>query len=363
MAKQIKQMCVDNDPIFTLPPYKVEAVYSTYAETMDWGLELLNIPVLWRQSKGEGAKVAVLDTGIATNHPDLKDAIKGAKDFTRSRSGVEDVQGHGTHVAGTIAARENSSGVIGVAPQAELYIGKVLGDNGSGAAPWIAEGIRWAIKKGVHIISMSLGAPIPQATIEAAIKEALDAGVFVIAAAGNEGPTIDTVGWPARYENVVSVGSIDRQRRVSRFSSRGEQVDIVAPGDQILSCYPPRGLAKLSGTSMATPFVSGVVALKVSRQMKFPGGDPIDSPQELLKVLRESATDMHVPGFDPHYGYGIIDPNALLKYGAKAPEDVSSHVALLLEQADLSETGRTKLEEFLQKVAGADEIEIRLKTK
>jgi subtilisin family serine protease len=365
MAKKKPIVMADpaKDPIFMLPPYKVEQVFATYTETMDWGLELMDIPNLWRQSKGEGAKVAVLDTGIADNHPDLRDAIKESKDFTRSRSGTYDKQGHGTHVAGTIAARENSSGVIGVAPKCQLLIGKVLGDNGSGSAPGIAEGIRWAVEKGAHIISMSLGAPVEMPLIHEAITEAVAAGVFVIAAAGNEGPSIDTVGWPARWENVIAVGSIDRRKRVSQFSSRGRQVDIVAPGDQILSCYPPTGLAKLSGTSMATPFVSGVVALKVSRNLKFPEGDPIDTQEELMQVLRESATDMHIPGRDNHYGYGIIDPARLLKYGTEPPEDGSSHAALLLEQADLSDTGRVKLATFLEGIAGADEIEIRLKTK
>lgn len=359
-AQQVADL--ENDPIFSIPPYKVEQVFATYSETMDWGLELMGVPGIWKLSKGEGAKVAILDTGIALEHPDLRDSIADAKDFTNSRSGPNDVQGHGTHVAGTVAARENSSGVIGVAPKALLWVAKVLGDNGSGNAVSIAQGIEWAINNKVHIISMSLGSSIPIPLIENAIKKAVKAGIFVICAAGNEGPTLGTVGYPARYKEAISVGSIDRRRRVSRFSSRGPQVDIVAPGDQILSCYPPKGLAKLSGTSMATPFVSGIVALKVARQMKFPGGDPINSQQELMKVLRESATDMHTPGHDSHYGYGILNPNDLMKYGAipvKPPEDGSSHSALSLDPSDFSDSGRKKVQDFIDNFGKSDEIEIR----
>jgi subtilisin family serine protease len=363
MAKEAK--IGDHDPVFSLPPYKVEQVFMTHSESMDWGLSLMGIPNLWVLGKGEGAKVGVLDTGCAMNHPDLKDAIVAAKDFTRSRSGPEDVQGHGTHVAGTIGARENSSGVVGVAPKCSLYIGKVLGDDGSGSPAGIAAGIDWAIARGVDIISMSLGAPMPVSQIHAAVKRAVKAGIFVIAAAGNEGPSPNTIGYPAKYSECICVGSIDRRKQVSRFSSRGQQVDIVAPGDQILSCYPPRGVAKLSGTSMATPFVSGVVALKVARQRKFPGGDPIDDQKELMKVLRESATDMHIPGKDNHYGYGIIDPKKLLAYGkAEAPgNDGSSHSALMLEASDLTKSGQEKVTKFVKDVGESDEINIRIKTK
>ncbi len=358
MAKKPKVKRVDptKDPIFVLPPYKVEQVFTTYAETMDWGLELLNIPSLWRQSKGEGVRVAVLDTGAALTHPDLKNAILSAKDFTGSRAGPSDIIGHGSHVAGIIAARENSSGVIGIAPLCQLLIGKVLGDSGAGSAPWIAKGIYWAIEKKAHIISMSLGSPVEIPLIHEAIKEAIKAGIFIVAAAGNEGPTIDTIGYPAKWPEVISVGSIDRRRQISSFSSRGDRVDICAPGDQILSCYPPTGLAKLSGTSMAAPFVSGVVALKISRQMKFPNGEPINTQQELLKVLRESATDAGAKGRDPNYGYGIIDPAKLLAY--HSPSIALSIPGLTLDKSDLSNSGKAKLAEF---IANTDDEEISLR--
>lgn len=322
-------------PIFTLPPYKVEQVFTTYAETVDWGLKLLNVPGLWRLSKGAGAKVAVLDTGCALQHPDLKDAILKAKDFTRSRSGPSDVQGHATHCCGVIAARENSSGVVGVAPEAGLLVGKVLGDSGSGSLKAVVAGIDWAVAQGAHVVSMSLGASVGSAELQAAVDRAEAAGVFMICAAGNEGPGPDTVGYPATYPNTVAVAAVDRLRRVAKFSSRGNRVDIAAPGVDILSCYPPRGLAKLSGTSMATPFVAGVVALMVAKHMAFGTDTDLKTHADLIRHLKETAEDLGPVGHDPASGWGLLDPAKLLAEANGA--------GLVLDGADYSAAGKAKL--------------------
>jgi len=322
-----------SDTVFRIPPYKVEAVFTTKAETVDWGIDLLGIKPFWRHTKGEGVKVAVLDTGIAMRHPDLKDAIADAKDFTRSRSGVADVQGHGTGVAGIVAARENSSGVIGVAPKAKLLVAKVLDDDGAGRGEYIMKGVEWAVKSGADIISMSLG------SIDnvAGLKKVIDAAskkAFVICAAGNEGPDLGTVNYPAKYESTVSVGAIDRRRKVAKFSSRGGRVDIVAPGDRILCTYPPRGLARMSGSSMATPLVSGVVALMLSSG----NASKIKTSKQLIKQLRSTAVDMGRPGKDPHYGWGIINPTKLLSSGIHMKSS-----DIVLTEDDLSESGLEKL--------------------
>lgn len=226
--------------------------------------------------------------------------------------GPSDIDGHGTHVGGIIAARQNGGGVVGVAPEAKLLVGKVLGDNGYGTAQQLVNGIRWAIDKKADIISMSLGSPIPSYEMHEAIKAAVEAGIFVICAAGNSGPNLDTVDYPAIYPETVAVGAIDRTRRIAQFSSRGKAVDIVAPGDNILSTYPPRGFAALSGTSMATPFVSGVVALMLSKHRTFGGQTAVKTQAELIEHLRKTAIDMGMPGFDPYYGFGLINPEALL---------------------------------------------------
>lgn len=296
---------------FYIPPHRVQHVAAMpYAETIDWGIKIVGVPQFWSHYKGEGIKVAVLDTGMAMAHTDLRDAIDDAEDMTNSRSGPADVQGHGTHCAGTIAARQNSSGVIGAAPNCRLYVGKVLGDNGSGSDQSVSNGVKWAISKEVDVISMSLGSSHPSRMIHNAIKDAVKAGIFVIAAAGNDGPRLDTVGFPGGFPETISVGAVDRNLNVTRFSSRGKTVDIVAPGDQILSCYPPNTFAKLSGTSMATPLVAGVVAMHLSMRKKEGLSRP--TVAEMREILLSTAVDIDRAGFDPNAGHGLIDPKVLL---------------------------------------------------
>jgi len=287
------------------------------AETIDWGLKLLGIPPLWKETQGEGIKVGVLDTGIALEHPDLQPAILKAQDFTRSPSTAYDAQGHGTHVSGIIAARRNAKGIVGVAPQSKIIAAKVLNDEGAGTSQDIVAGIHWAIESGADILSMSLGSPEPDEGIHQALLLAISKGVFVITAAGNEGPDLDTVGYPAGFPEMVAVGSIDRRKHLSQFSSRGRQVDVVAPGDQITSCYPPRSYATLSGTSMATPFISGVVALALAKHRKMGGKTPLRTQQDLIEHLCRTSADAGLAGFDPLYGCGIVNPAKLIQ-GAKS---------------------------------------------
>jgi len=345
-------------PIFVLPPFRVEAVMSASSEVIDWGAKILNIPNLWRQTKGEGIKVAVLDTGIATDHPDLRDSIADAKDFTGSRVGYSDVNGHGTHVSGTIAARENSSGIIGIAPKSKLLVAKVLGDDGYGSMEAILEGMYWAIDNGANVLSMSLGSQSTIPEFEKAIKYAMSKKVFMIVAAGNEGPNLNTVGWPGRYPDVVAVGAVDSRLNITNFSSRGPEVDIVAPGDQILSTYPPRGLAKLSGTSMATPLVSGVVALMLAKHRQFGGDSPIVTQKDLLEHLRKTATDLGPSGHDSAYGFGLINPEKLLGPGDSDKVNPSSELSL--QRSDLKQSGVDKLDKFMNEFGTSSTVGIRI---
>lgn len=341
----LDQTFTDKDPVFRVPVTKPSVLMISFAETMDWGLKKFKIPQLWESSKGEGIKVGIADTGIATQHGDLKSQIKKAKDFTRSRTGVEDVAGHGTHVAGTIAATEDGNGIIGVAPKASLYIAKVLGDDGSGSAESVAAGVNWLVQQKVDIISMSLGSPYNSPIIERAVLAAMQANVIVVAAAGNEGPRLDTVGYPGALPGVITVGAVNINLDISRFSSRGQTVDICAPGEEILSTYPPNSYAKLSGTSMATPFVSGVVALMLSKHRKFNSKTPLTTQEEVLEHLRKTAIDVGPQGFDPSYGYGLIDPTQLLAV-AEEHGSVGGTDALSLTTDDLTESGKEKLAKF-----------------
>ncbi|NBR97271.1 MAG: subtilisin Carlsberg, partial [Verrucomicrobia bacterium] len=223
----------------------------------------------------------------------------------------------GTHVSGIIAARRNAKGIVGVAPEAKIIVAKVLNDEGAGTSQDIVAGIHWAIESGADILSMSLGSPEPDEEIHQALLLAISKGVFVITAAGNEGPDLDTVGYPAGFPEMVAVGSIDRRKHLSQFSSRGRQVDVVAPGDEITSCYPPRSYATLSGTSMATPFISGVVALALAKHRKMGGKTPLRTQQDLIEHLCRTSADAGLAGFDPLYGCGIVNPAKLIQ-GAKS---------------------------------------------
>lgn len=303
---------ISKEPIFRLPPFEIQEVFVGLSEIQDWGLRLLNIPSLWRLTEGENIKVAVLDTGISLNHNDIVGAVSryNYKDFTRSPHGIADQQGHGTHCAGIVAARKNNTGIVGVAPKAELIIGKVLGDDGSGSGEDIANGIDWAVDKGADIISMSLGAQVDIPVIHESIKRAVNNGVFFICAAGNDG--LNYVDYPGAYEETIAVGSINRQKRLSTFSSIGDEVTIVAPGEDINSTYPPNSYAKLSGTSMATPFVAGVAALMLSKHKKYGGDTLINTQKDLEKHLSMTATDIGSIGFDNKYGWGLINPKDLL---------------------------------------------------
>lgn len=295
-----------------LPPYQVQQVFRAMGETIDWGLQFFRIPELWKHSKGRGIRVAVLDTGIDFEHPELRDAIIDARDFTNSLSGPKDVQGHGTHVAGIIAARQNNAGITGVAPESNLLIGKVLGDNGSGSANALVQGIYWAIKNNAHIISMSLGGSMYSAEIHQAMKDAVHAGIFIICAAGND-THMDTVNFPAFLREAVSVGALNRNGKVTQFSSKGYQVDIMAPGEDILSTFPPSSYASLSGTSMATPFITGVVALMLAKHRDIGGQTPIRNQMELIQHLRKTAIDGGNIGYDPQYGFGLVNPEKILE--------------------------------------------------
>jgi len=302
-------------PVFRLPPWKCEATFRAeeLSEVVDWSLAAYQVPDQWKQTMGQSVKVAVLDTGIESTHPDLAAAIDALEDFTGSRSGPLDQQGHGTHTAGTIGARKNGLGVVGVAPECRLLIGKVLGDDGSGSAESVAAGIEWAAKSGADVISMSLGSPQASPVIYAAIQAAAAAGKFIICAAGNDGDTgSGDVGYPARWPQCIAVAAVDDQGHVADFSSRGPEVAIAAPGVNILSTFLNAGYARLSGTSMATPFVSGVVALALAKHRAIGGQTPLNNVADLREHLQQTADDAGPPGPDPAYGWGLIDPAKLL---------------------------------------------------
>ncbi|MCL6479273.1 MAG: S8 family peptidase [Peptococcaceae bacterium] len=265
-------------------------------QVLPWGVDRIDAEKVWSESTGSQVKVAVIDTGIDTAHPDLK--VYGGINTINPEKSYKDDNGHGSHVAGTIAALNNRIGVIGVAFNALLYSVKVLTANGSGYISDIIEGLDWCIKNNIQVINMSLGTDQDVDLFHEAITRAYDAGIFTVAAAGNSGPGENTVIYPAKYPEVAAVGASDKDDNIAYFSSRGPEVDLVAPGVNIYSTYRNNSYKTLSGTSMAAPHVSGTAALVLAKKGAM-------SPKALLNHLKETAQDInHEPD---EQGAGLVD--------------------------------------------------------
>jgi major intracellular serine protease len=256
-----------------LIPYQVQAIQTNITTEIPFGLKMHHAPEIWNTGEtGNGIVIAVLDTGIDTKHPDLKDNILDGRNFTNegwSRNNIEDGNGHGTHVAGTICANGK---IKGVAPDSKIIVGKVLNRFGSGDYRGIIEGVKWATNwKGKNgercrIINMSLGGSHNDPHLEKAILDACAKGIMVVCASGNEGDGNDETfefGYPALINETITVGACDKNRKMARFTNNHYQVDVTGAGVDILSTYPSGKYAVLSGTSMATPHVSGILALLI----------------------------------------------------------------------------------------------------
>ncbi|MEB3330505.1 MAG: S8 family serine peptidase [Candidatus Sericytochromatia bacterium] len=245
-------------------------VYSAVAAPNDpdylagWGVEAINAPVIWPFTTGEGIKVAVIDTGVDASHPDLAGRVLPGVDVVNNDGDATDAPGHGTHVAGTIAAIANNAlGTAGVAPGAQVLPIKVLNAAGRGTNADIAAGILAAADRGAQIINLSLGGTDDSETLRRAIASVQARGVVVIAAAGNEG--VSTPFFPAANEGVIGVAAVDSSRKKARFSNFGDYIDVAAPGVSIGSTRRGGGIATLSGTSMAAPHVAAACALLKAR--------------------------------------------------------------------------------------------------
>jgi subtilisin len=306
-----------------LPEITIHARYSATAlsEQIPWSLKDFGVPEAWKKSRGKGILIGIVDTGIDSTHiekGDLDEAIEDARDFSGSKFGPKDVMGHGTHVAGIVGAREgNAKGIAGVAPDCKLIIAKGLSDEGGGSAAAVASAIAWCVDRGCHIINCSLGAGAPDAGMKSAIDHASHHGTHVIAAAGNTG-RLNDVNYPARFDNVIAVAALDRFARLASFSSRGPQIDVAWPGQQIISTYLNGSYASLSGTSMAAPGVAGLVALRLAWELAN-GGITTKTTAQLLEVLQHSSKDLGTPGIDSETGWGVVVPGHLMPDVAPTP--------------------------------------------
>lgn len=293
-------MIEDDGLVYALPETLLfEGQPTPAAETVPIGVSQVKAPPAWGCSRGKGIKVAVLDTGIDWTHPDLAANVKGAVSFVPGQTAM-DGHGHGTHCAGTIGAPINGLGVVGVAPEAWLYGVKVLANNGSGNWSWLISGLSWCVQNGINIASMSLGGGGAPAALEQMCNAAFGRGVLLVAAAGNAGPGMNTVGQPGKYKNVIAVSAIDNANVIANFSSRGPEVEIAAPGVQVLSTVPGGGYAQMSGTSMACPHVAGGAAVVW-------GAHRFATNRQVWDLLASTADNLGPPSWDPLYGYGRLD--------------------------------------------------------
>ena len=301
---------------YGLLPYIREDVYGlspTTAQILGWEIKKFNIENQWKISKGEGVKIAVIDTGCDLDHPDLKNNILQGKNFVNPRKDPWDINGHGSHTAGTIAADDNGIGMVGVAPKAKIIPIKALNDEGGGNVNDIVNAIIWATDNGADFISMSLGSPGQSIDLENAIKYAASKGCIIFCAAGNSGEAVDIM-YPARYDHTIAIGAIDKNLSRTAFTCSGETLDFLAPGHDILSCVPNGRYALMSGTSMSTPFAVGCAALLLShaRQVDHsPIALMLKTSEDYVKVFKKKAqhlTDPRYSGIKKYEGYGILYP-------------------------------------------------------
>jgi subtilisin family serine protease len=282
-------------------------------EVLPWGIDRVDAELLWGASTtGSGINIAVIDTGIELNHPDLALNIKGGYNAISPLRSPNDDNGHGTHVAGIIGALDNTIGVIGAAPTVNLYAVKVLSRTGSGYISDIIEGLDWARMNGMHVVNMSLGASSDVQSFHDAVIRAHNAGVVLVAAAGNDSG--GAVSYPGAYPEVIAVSATDNTNTIAYFSSVGPEVDLAAPGAGIFSSYKGQTYATLSGTSMASPHVAGVVALLLTQSAKCDTDlSGTCSPLEVQERLESTATDLGTAGKDNQYGSGLVNAWAALQ--------------------------------------------------
>lgn len=287
-----------------------QADASEYSES--WALDDIGAePVHLSNYTGKGVKIALLDTGIDYNHPELAPNYKGGYDFINSDNDPMDDNGHGTHVAGILAAARDGKGIVGAAPDAEIYAIKVSDARGKGSFSGLVKGINWSIENGIDIVTMSITGKGGSNALAKAVQTAYsEHGLVLVAAVGNGS---GDVLYPAAYEQVIGVGSVTNDNTLSSFSLTGSEVEFVAPGSGIKSAAIGSKYRISSGTSMATPLVTGALALLLGSDEKawvdtgIVDGDGEWTNDELRGVLRGTAKDLGEKGKDNSFGYGLLN--------------------------------------------------------
>ncbi|MFF2851398.1 type VII secretion-associated serine protease mycosin [Streptomyces sp. NPDC058001] len=311
------------------------AAHADSIRAREWGLEALHAEQAWRTTKGKGITVAVLDTGVDDQHPDLEGNVLPGKDivgFGASR-GDASWAGHGTAMAGIIAGHghgaDAADGVMGIAPEAKILPVRVIledddpsrkkaRENRGGA---LAEGIRWAADQDVDVINLSLGddseSAHPEPAEDAAVQYALKKGIVVVASSGNGGEKGDHISYPAAYPGVIAATAVDRYGTRASFSTRRWYATVSAPGVDIVLVDPDRRYYEGWGTSAASAFVSGAVALVRAAH-------PDLNPAQIKRLLEDTARNAPAGGRDDSRGFGLVDPAAAITEGAKLKPELKA---------------------------------------
>lgn len=278
-----------------LPYYVADDPF--FQNNKQWDLLRIDAPDAWNEVLGVGSRVAIVDSGIDGDHPDLKSKIVAQKDLVQN-DGVaqDDADGHGTHVAGTVgAATDNGRGVAATCPACKLLVAKSGGSRGFYDSD-IVQGIYWSVNNKARAINLSLGAEVDSRILRHAVDYAWDHGVVVVAAAGNDNTA--TPNYPAAYGHVISVSATDQQNNKARFSNFGTTVDVAAPGVEIWSTVPGGRYDVKAGTSMASPHVAALAGLLAAQDRRAP---------EIRRRIESTATDLGADGKDKTYGWGLIN--------------------------------------------------------
>lgn len=321
-------------------------------------------------NKGTGMKVAILDTGIDYNHPDLAGNYRGGYDFVFNDNDPYDDNrfSHGTHVAGIIAAEENGVGVIGVAPEAELFAVKVLDGGGFGREDWIIAGIEWAVLNGADIINLSIQGPHSQG-LKDACDAAYNAGVLLVAAGGNSLAGGGPVKYPAAYDSVIAVTGTDPSDLPGYFSPIGDALELAAPGVDVLSTVAGGGYDYLSGTSQAAPHVTGAAALFMLFNTEDMNGDGLVNNKDVRLLLQSTATNLGDAGKDKIFGYGLVnagsaafvdggsDCQAWISWGNSVVSFILDHLLSSVVSAEVSKETKSWLKSlWTWKTGGAQSM-------
>lgn len=315
-ALEVDKLRKDPDVLAVEP----DSIVHTQAQLTDWGITDVKAPSAWVSGyTGKGVKVAVVDTGIAP-HDDL--VVAGGTSEVSYTTSYADDNGHGTHVGGIIGAENNGIGIVGVAPDADVYAVKALDSQGSGYLSDVIAGIDWAITNKMDIVNLSLGTTTDSLAMQQEVDTAYNSGILVVAAAGNDG---GAVNYPAKYSSAIAVSAVDSTNTIATFSSRGPEVEVAAPGVNILSTYINNQYATMSGTSMATPMVTGELAL-------IKQANPTASSSTLRNTLATQVLDLGIAGRDDLYGFGLIQSVGTVSSTPTTPVTLATSTSLITDK-------------------------------